>query len=210
VPATRVRLSTRWIANYTHLCKREIGIPYINNSGKIGLTTICRWFAHPLQVIATISATVFQRLQQILIRRHGTRFAFAHKDVTIRTAICYSISRNDWIIDRFLGYYKRKANNGPYIALLSKFIAQFDDDKRFVYSQAWQQAYWLTSRSERPRDKSKLEYAPGFASLFKDKPECACARYDCPYGDLLVGDLRIDKFCRGGKVSPADSVKSWQ
>jgi len=183
-PSMRFKTSTRWIPAYDTACRRVIPIPFVNKVGKFSPHYVCKWRCHPAQAIASLSATVFARLQRVLIKRHGTRFAFSLSNLTFECASAYSVSFNDWIIDRFLGIFSKKTGKrSAFRSLLSAFIAKLDDDQRFVQRHASLQAQWLTSRSKRPRDKSRLKRKPS-NSPHGEAEGCACLK-GCSYGYLL-------------------------
>lgn len=182
-PSMRFKVSTRWIPRYDTACRRSIEIPFVNRVGKISPNAVCVWRCHPLQAVASLTATVFARIQRLLIKRHNPRYAFSLSQLIFECASAYVVSLNDWIIDRFLGITRKPGKLKIIRSLLSAFIAKLDDDQRFVHRQACSQAHWLTSRSKRPRDKSSLLH------IWLDTPygeyyNCACNKM-CIYGNVL-------------------------
>jgi hypothetical protein len=211
IPTYSTKRSLRWIPDYNSDCSRVIGIPIVKVSGKFGLSVVAHWTCHPLQAIASMSATVFKRLQSVLIKRHGSRFAFGVYKLTLEFAICYSLSRDDWLIDRFLGISRIRSKVPVLRSILRNFVKDLDDDQRFVHSQASRQAYWLTSRSERPRDKSRDLKLPRILP-FKGRT-CGCDRNFCPYVNISQGDLCTQKGVlkdfRGYSPSSLSSHSDW-
>jgi hypothetical protein len=188
VESYKIRQSVRWIKDYNPKCRRVIGLPFINHAGKMSFNNVVRWYCHPLQAIASITATVFQRLQTLLIRRHKTKYAFGCREDTFRAALLYTITSDTWILDRFIGVMRRKERK-PLKYLFGKFVAKLDEDQQFVYSQALQQANWLTFRAERPRDKSRAEIKFNPWAPLRESKDCPCLGYSCPYGSLLVSSF---------------------
>jgi hypothetical protein len=89
-------------------------------------------------------------------------------------------------------------------------IARLDADLRFVYSQAIHQAYWLTFRAERPRDKSRILVDAPRVLSFERTAECPCSEILCNYGNLLTSDFpkftnNFDKFGSPGPLAYASS-----
>jgi len=191
VPGYRLRLSTRWIPDYSPSCRRIFSLPFINKVGKMSTLPVATWKVHPLQHITTLASTIFSRLQRVLIKRHGGRIAFGKiQSSTLRAAVCYAVSNDSWIIDRFLGITK-KPTNKKFSALLRKAVCKLDADERFVYSQAtsYGVANWLTFRALRPCDKSRIEEPPPLIPNEEQEVECPCKRGFCPWGSLCTTDF---------------------
>jgi len=83
-------------------------------------------------------------------------------NVAFKTSILYVITRDNWVIDRFLGMASPK---GASIRAAENHITfcvyALDENKRFVYSQAYFQANWLKFQVFRPRDKSSEKVSTG-------------------------------------------------
>jgi len=195
----RVRYSTRWIHNYNENCKMEIGLPYINNWGGMSPTNVAIWRCHPLQAIASITSTVYSRLLKIMIKRHNPRFAFKLSTEILKVAAMYTITKDKFVLDRFLGIYRKVHSSGPIQRILTKLVRRLDVDQRFVYSQVCSQTHWLTHRSERPCDKSlknNIEVWKATNSfLMEEDGSCPCDDFSCPYGSLFTSEFpRIKRF----------------
>jgi len=185
-----MRYSVRWITDYNPACRRAIGLPYINSVGKMGVSNVAVWHCHPLQAIACTASTIYQRLLKVLIHRHGTRHAFKLQQTTFEVAAMYAITNDPRIMDRFFGVHRKKNSNGPIHGILAKFIRKLDDDQRFVHRQVCLQTNWLTSRSERPRDKSEMNEDEVVAFLYPEEDsDCTCKRFECPYGSLCNSEF---------------------
>jgi hypothetical protein len=129
-------------------------------------------------------------------KRHKLRDALGYAKQLFEVALIYSLTGSNWFIDRVLAITRKKKKNGPLRGLISRFTAKLDDSQRFVYSQAWQQANWLTSRAERPCDKSSSNHAKRDV-LVRGDLDCSCGELLCPYGGLFT-DLRMFRETRSG------------
>jgi len=75
-------------------------------------------------------------------------------NAAFKTSIVYVLTKDNWVIDRFLGM-SRKGKSIKSIENHTMFcVSELDENKRFVYSQAYFQANWLKFQVFRPRDKS--------------------------------------------------------
>jgi hypothetical protein len=86
----------------------------------------------------------------------------------MKISITYTITKDNWIIDRFLAIQKNNVKAANHFAHFCVF--HLDEDKRFVYSQAWQQAHWLKFQAFGPSDKSSKRVSEGthLRNLFSD------------------------------------------
>jgi len=185
-PSMIFKVSTSWIPDYNTACRRVIPIPFVNQVGKISPHTVCEWRCHPLQAVASMSATVFKRIQRMVLKRHGPKFAFAISQLLFEVSVAYVVSLNDWIIDRVLGVLRTKRKLKIVRSLLNVFITKLDADQRFVLRQACSQAHWLTSRSKRPRDKSRMKCNDLPSFFYKEQGKCTCFE-ECFYGSIPLG-----------------------
>jgi hypothetical protein len=147
------RSSTSWFNTETSV-KKFHAIPFVSKSGKFSIYTLYYWKAYPEQVIFSLVTTVYRRLLTI----HWKRFSYAKtRDLNnlLKISIVYVLTRDNWIIDRFLGMNRKGSSKKAITNFIHYFVSQLDDDKRFVYSQAFKQANWLKFQVFRPSDKSR-------------------------------------------------------
>jgi len=146
------RSSTRWFPQSSSV-RRVIPVPFVSKSGKFSVNTLYLWRAYPEQVIMSVISTVYSRILAILTSRFE-RVGRSLRDACIKVATVYTINKDDYVIDRFLGI-SRKGIPIKSIRNFAHYCAiQLDDDKRFVYSQALRRADWLKFQVNRPGDKS--------------------------------------------------------
>lgn len=150
-----LRTSDRWInARQT---KSEMSLPLIDKKGKFTGSTLVRTRCTALSFIATVVATIANRLSQHISRSNnqGHRTVVRYKRLIVQSAYYYAISKNNWFLDRFLFLSRNlEKNRRAAQSLLMKFLTRLDDNKRFVYCQVSFQTNWLLFRAHRPRDKS--------------------------------------------------------
>jgi hypothetical protein len=170
-PGMEFRTSLGW---FDASCSRKKfqSIPFISFSGKFSIHTLGVWKAYPQQVIFSLISTVYFRLLRILRKRFGFRLGRRIMNAAFKIAVVYTITRDNWIIDRFLGM----ARKGTPIKVVENHIhfcvSELDENKRFVYSQAYYQANWLKFQVFRPRDKSsdKVEIGSHLRNLGYSSP----------------------------------------
>jgi hypothetical protein len=157
LPGLRVKKSKRWAVDTPLL--EDTPLPMINQVGQFVGVTLFRVPCTVSQAIATIVATVGSRLESHLVRHQGYRVAVKSRWLVIRSAYYYSMSKNNWFLDRFLAVSRsnnwEKAKKSIF-SLLVKFLAKMDAYNRFVYGQVCHQTHWLLTRGPKsaPRDKS--------------------------------------------------------
>jgi len=194
----KLKTSTRWIHDFSTACCRDFEVPYIDKGGKDSIFPLARWNCHPMQLVGSLASTKFSRIMRILRQRFTWKDAKAYRELALSVAIVSVITQSNWILDRFLGISRDLKKKKILKTFVLGCVRRLDDIQRFVYSQAFDQAYWLTSRSERPRDKSKGSIGTSYEDLqiLEDPPmECPCKRYSCFYGSILNG------FYRGGNLA---------
>lgn len=148
-----IKRSDRWIVGPQ--LTSEYNIPFIDRWGQITGSTFATVRCSPQQYVATIVATVLQRLKQIVYCKNGHRGVVSHSKLLLKAAYYYAVSKNDWFRARFVELSKSIGENYKAMhGLTSKFLAKTDDYTRFVYSQVYFQTNWLYSRARWPRDKS--------------------------------------------------------
>lgn len=167
-PGMEYRTSLSWFNAETSV-KKFHAIPFVSRSGKFSINTLYFWKAYPEQVIFSLVSTVYRRLLTI----HWKRFSYVgRRDLNnlLKVATLYVITRDNWIIDRFLGMSRKGTSKKKVTNFIHYFVSHLDDDKRFVYSQALKQANWLKFQVLRPSDKSRELEACGahLRNNFKD------------------------------------------
>lgn len=187
----RMKMSTRWIQDYSPKCRRTFSIPYIDKAGKDSVFPLARIDCHPMQLVGSLVATKFDRIMKVIRKRFIWKEAKALRESAFSAAIVSVVTQSAWIIDRFLGVSRVFSKKKIADHLVRESVRRLDDIQRFVYSQAYNQAYWLTSRSERPRDKSRghRHMAPPDLTFEDPLVPCACKRFDCHYASLFIRDL---------------------
>jgi hypothetical protein len=136
----------------------DMPLPLVDRVGKLTGVTLYRVPSTISQAVATTVATVASRLEAHLSKHQGNRVAVKHRWLTVRVAHYYSVSHNEWFLDRFLAISRSTWDTGKkfIFSLLSKFVAKMDAYNRFVYGQVCLQTHWLLTRGPKsvPRDKS--------------------------------------------------------
>jgi hypothetical protein len=164
-----LRVSLRWFVSGDQLATNSV--PYIDASGKLSIYTLYRWTSYPAQIFASMVSTSYTRMMNLLLKRHSKNFRYVKglRNACIKVALCYIITHNDYIIDRFLGMTRRKAKAPKRVVndFAYRCVCNLDGDKRFVYSQAYLQANWLKFLVKRPSDKSRGSSGQGLGSHLK-------------------------------------------
>jgi len=158
-PGMEFRSSLIWFSHSS--VRRTYCVPFITKSGKLSIHSLYVWKAHPEQIFFSMVSTVYRRLLRIISKRNFKSISASFCHSIMKVAIVYMLHKSDNIIDRFLGMARpgtpMKAVNG-YAHFC---VTALDENKRFVYSQAWYQAYWLKFLGRRPRDKSRYKVDMG-------------------------------------------------
>jgi hypothetical protein len=160
IPGLRVKKSERWAPDMP-LVIEDSPLPLIDRVGKFTGVTRLRVPCTVPQYIATTVATVASRLETHLIKHQGHRVAVKHRWLSARIAYYYSVTKNEWFIDRFLAVSRSSSwekGKKAIFFVLRKFVAKLDAYNRFVYGQVCLQTHWLLTRGLKsvPRDKSFL------------------------------------------------------
>jgi len=155
-----------------------------------------------MQLIGSVMATTYSRLRSVIIKRHGIRVASSNYKIIFDVAALYASTYDDWIIDRFLGISRKKKHWKPIRKILHSLVVGLSDSQRFVYSQALNQAHWLTSRSERPGDKLSISKTETFDLLFMAEEGCSCRKDECVYSTVLPDMWRPDTRYRRRRKTP--------
>jgi hypothetical protein len=152
-----VRSSYRWFRRYVTPRRSWHWIPYITGAGKISCHRLISWYCTDEQALASVIATVYQRLLKLL-RKRLNRYTRARDLRTLfGISAYYAITHSDYFLDRALALLGRRQVVLEH--LLEKFVCTLDDSLWFVYRQVCLQTYWLTFRSLRTRDKSRNAYS---------------------------------------------------
>lgn len=150
----RVRNSSRWYDN-APFPTGNYAMPYITETGKYSGHKIWDWNSTPDKVVGTLISTVYQRLFKWALKKNNKRDVYRATKLILRCAVYYTLSKNNYFMDRALFLLKNLSRNNSTIhKLVVYFSLKLDDSRRFVYSHACLQAQWLTFRAVRPRDKS--------------------------------------------------------
>jgi hypothetical protein len=152
-PGYSYKTSIRWFPGGPDK-NRDYGLPYITNAGRITNSIVYRWKCQPSQIVTTLISTVHSRLLKVMLKRIGKR-AFKSSHFLLKCAAYYVLTRDDYFLSRILGAFKNRSEK-PAKGVLRKCEPKMDDKTRFVYRQLCFQSNWLTSRAERPRDKSRF------------------------------------------------------
>jgi len=85
------------------------------------------------------------------------------RETIFKAAAYYTVTRDDWFLDRFLGIFSRRNRRAAH-NLYTLVFSNLDENFRFVISQILKQISWLSFRCRavvdpqyRRRDKSKME-----------------------------------------------------
>jgi hypothetical protein len=150
-----IRRTSRWV--HPSALPVQVGLPIIYKNGQIGGSPQATARFLPHQHVATIVSTVVSRLRNHCLLHNHHRVVVKFKQLLVKAAYYYAVSKNDWFLDRFIALSKEglEIRRKPIVGLLSKFLTRMDDYNRFVYSQVCFQTNWLYSRACWPRDKSK-------------------------------------------------------
>jgi hypothetical protein len=147
-----LRTSTRWFRHWDSE-RRTIAVPFVTKCGKFSDANLVTWHAHPEQVVASQTATIYSRLLKIW-RGRKQRV----KDVNYRTreqllqvSALYATIHSDYFMDRALALLCRPR---PLSRLMDSYLSKIDDKFWFVYRQVSLQAHWLTFQSFGISDKS--------------------------------------------------------
>jgi len=151
-PGMHFRTSLSWF-DTAFSKKKTRSVPFISKSGKFSAHQLMVWKCYPEQLLFSLVSTINSRLTRILSKRFD-RVNRRLLNTAFKTSIVYAITHDDWVIDRFIGM-ARKGTPIKRIENQTHFcVCALDENKRFVYSQAYFQANWLKFQVFRPSDKS--------------------------------------------------------
>jgi hypothetical protein len=154
-PGMEFRSSLRWF-DYVASKRSYISIPFVNKWGKLSLSTLYIWRAYPEQVFSSVASTVYKRIRSVLQKRLK-RLSQCDKNNIFKISLSYVLTKDYWIVDRFLGMSRKTTPRKLVTNFVHYCVSKLDADKRFVYSQAYQQANWLKFQALGPSDKSRVQ-----------------------------------------------------
>jgi len=176
LPGLYPRTSVRWFEQ-ERFQQSFTPIPFVHSSGKFSASTVCFWTAYPQQIVATLTATVYQRLLRLVRRRHGEKYSRSCRETCFKAAAYYTITRDDWFVDRFLGIFRRRNRRSAH-GLFTLVFSNLGENYRFVINQVFKQASWLSFRSRavinsqyERRDKSSKTDSDSLLSFDFSEPE---------------------------------------
>lgn len=107
-----------------------------------------------------------------------------------KVAALYSITHDDWLLDRFLGMTRKgRASQKSIHGFLKYSASRMDDTHRFVYGQLLLQRRWLEFHGKAPCDKSKVGFIPEHVlNLFKNEPITKIIRAKVDFDSLAKVD----------------------
>lgn len=149
-----IKSSLAWIDTY-RTPGGVLSVPFIDSLGRFTGHRLYRWDCDPRALIATTISTIARRLLLYCGRHNPAKVVKRFSKSILGAAAYYAFSKNSYYWDRVLFFSRNLESRGNLIHRLRLFFSsKWDDNKRFVYSQALYQANWLLSRVYRPRDKS--------------------------------------------------------
>jgi len=137
-------------------------IPFIDRQGKFTGTHLYTCNLSSQSYLSTVIATISRRLF-FWIKRHNKPIKKRKErkyleTITTKVSGLYALTKNDYLLNRILVLFRNiERNRKPIAGLVNSFASKLDVYKGFVYSQACKHAHWLTSRAQRPRDKSSTD-----------------------------------------------------
>jgi uncharacterized protein YggT (Ycf19 family) len=151
-----LRSSYRWFRRYVTPRRSWHWIPYITHAGKISCHRLISWYCTDEQALASVIATVYQRLLKLLRKRLNRYTRGRDLSTLLKISAYYAITHSDYFLDRALALLGRRQVVLEH--LLERYVCTLDDSLWFVYRQVCLQTHWLTFRSEKTRDKSRNAY----------------------------------------------------
>jgi hypothetical protein len=150
-----VRETKRWADDGQK--ESKFRLPFIETKGHFSGVALATVSCEPQQFVASTVSTIASRLRKHCMLHNENHMVYRVRNLIVRSAYYYMVSRNDWFLDRFLVLSKDlKKNVGSISHHLARFISRLDEYNRFVYSQVSFQTNWLFTRALRPRDKSNF------------------------------------------------------
>lgn len=169
----------------------QFAIPYLDRVGKdtgeqlyTHVTTFPSFFA-------SIISTKISRLRALIDSRKIEKWKRRGlKQLCCRVAILSTISRSDYIVDRFCSLMCTRGVFKIVNAMIRRFVAKLSDDKWFVYRHTSSQVQWLDLRwGVKPpkRDKLKIrESVEGLAAKWhRSTSDYYMMMYDSAYRSIF-------------------------
>jgi hypothetical protein len=149
-----VKSGCRWFRNLPASRREEIVIPYVMGNGKFSVHALATWYCYPEQAIASVTATVYQRLLKLFQRRKRNLRDTRQRDKNfiLKIAVVYTITHSDYFLDRMLALLGRSR---AVAGVFRYYLRRLGDKLWFVYRQVCLHTYWLTNRSVRTSDKPR-------------------------------------------------------
>jgi hypothetical protein len=146
------RESQRWCQGLNTVVSVR-AMPFVTREGYISSNAVYYWKCSATQWIASVSATVYQRLYDRWKRmRIDGDSIVPNRDLLLRVAVLYTLTLDDRLLVRTIECAKR--NEGAARKLLYYRSREVDAITRFWYGQLTSVTSWLQLRSQRPRAKS--------------------------------------------------------
>jgi len=136
-----------------------------------------------------------------------------YRRIVTKIAIVYILTKDDWIIDRFLGMARKGTPKKVAYNFAHFCVSGLGENKRFVYSQVYQQTNWLQFQGSRPSVKSRekegchLRNLYGFEDGFRGK--FAEFTYHESCDSWYVDSILVSRFhdCAGYPAQTEDEIE---
>lgn len=153
---TMYRESQRWCKEYGRFTRKAVrSIPFITREGFISSNSISYWECTATQWVATVSATVYQRIVGRWSRWtvDGDR-VMPNRDLALRIAVLYTLTMDSNRLTRVIECAKR--NEDACRRMVYHWSRKVDAPIGFWYGQLCSTGTgsWLQHRALRARDKS--------------------------------------------------------
>lgn len=139
---------------------RPFNIPFIDRFGKFTGCTLYTAGLRQQDYMATIISTISSRIFS-WVRSHNDMKKINRnylRKLCAKASAVYATTKNSYMMDRIFVLLKNfQQNKKTVTGIIASFASKLDAYKGFIHSQACSHAYWLTSRAQRPRDKSRPE-----------------------------------------------------
>lgn len=129
-------------------------LPFIDHAARFTGFGVYRVNWSPASYLSTVIATIWRRLKFFILRKTSIGEFNKRQNLFLRCCAYYALTKNEYFWNRLLALIRKGLDWRTISKMLHRFSLKLDDYKWFVYSSACLQAYWLTFRAVRPRDKS--------------------------------------------------------
>jgi len=150
----KVKQSDRW-HNYPNT-RSIYPLEYIAPDGRFSYINFGEWKTNYPNLLTTCISTIFARLANKYARRKGEKFVQGKCMELVAIATIYALTRNEHFFNR-CNYLLRNKMSPILNGYLISSVTKLDDNTRFVLCQAWRQAYWLCSRSNKVVSREATE-----------------------------------------------------